>query len=182
MNQEIDIEKLFSGKFEHFEVNSSEEDWLQLSSRLKVSNFLKFSVMTFNIYYLVALFAFAGTATYSGVRNYALNKKIDQLETTIKAQEKKETNVSPSHSNPNPIITEPVKSEVKVNPKPVIQKKAANLEIIPAKKTASFTDTIKIAADPLQIDTTYNRKTKIKRTIVVKRDRVVIKDTTKLLK
>jgi cell division protein FtsL len=180
MNQEIDIEKLFSGKFEHFEVNSSEEDWRQLSSRLKVSNFLKFSVMTFNIYYLVALFAFAGTATYSGIRNYALNKKIDQLETTIKAQEKKETNVSLSHSHL--IINEPVKSEVKVNPKPVIQKKAANLEIIPAKKTASFTDTIKIAADPLQIDTTYNRKTKIKRTIVVKRDRVVIKDTTKLLK
>ena len=82
-----DIDKLFLKKFGSFEAKTSEEEWRALSPKLSRFNFLKFSFVTFNVYYLMLLTALAGTVAYSGVKNMELSKKVRTLEQNLKNQE-----------------------------------------------------------------------------------------------
>ncbi|HEX2937084.1 MAG TPA: hypothetical protein VHO72_17145 [Bacteroidales bacterium] len=94
MDNNHDIEKLFSGKLKNYQVAGSDADWQKISRKLGRNNFLKFSVVTFNIYYLSAIILFAGAASYSGVRNYTLNHKVQNLESSIEVYHK--TGVMPN--------------------------------------------------------------------------------------
>jgi hypothetical protein len=89
-NQEDQIEKLFSEKFEKYEVKSSEQEWLDISSKLNRVNFLKFSFVSFNIYYLAVIIAFAGTTTFTGIKNVELSNKVQRLEFSVRSYQKKE--------------------------------------------------------------------------------------------
>jgi hypothetical protein len=88
-----DIEKLFSSKLKNYQVSASDADWQKISSKLGRNNFVKFSLVTFNIYYLSAILLFAGSATYSGVKNYTLTHKVQKLEKAITVY--RETGVLP---------------------------------------------------------------------------------------
>lgn len=89
-NEKDDIEQLFSKKFEKYEVKSSEQEWLELSGKLSKVNFQKFSLTSFNIYYLSVMIALAGTTTFLGIKNYQMARKIYHLESTLQSLQKKE--------------------------------------------------------------------------------------------
>jgi hypothetical protein len=187
MDQELNIEKLFSKKFEHFEVTTSEEDWLKLNSKLKRNNFLKFSLVTFNVYYLLALITFAVTATFSGLNNHKLTKKVDQLEKTIKTYQKKEFILPPDSVKNGVIFMEPDqkkkiqnKTPLKAEPNPA---KSATMKMLqPLNHMAINDSSLKINDNPIQIDTLYVRKTKVVKNIVVKKNSVVVKDTMVIIR
>jgi hypothetical protein len=92
-NDKDDIEQLFSKKFEKYEAGSSEQEWLDLSVKLSKVNFLKFSFVSFNIYYLAVIITLAGTTAYSGFKNHQLSRKVHQLESSIQSiQQEKQLN------------------------------------------------------------------------------------------
>jgi hypothetical protein len=190
MNQEIDIEKLFSAKFDHFEVKSSEEDWLKLSSKLSVSNFLKFSLITFNIYFLFGLLTIAGVATYSGLKYYRLIKKVHQLEQTIEDFKKLEPIqnapfVAPIDTNQASVTKTNNSTEERTIRAEVQGKNAKTEEIVTnANPVQIIRDTAQVInALPLQSDTTNKNKIKkVKKTVTIKKDKVVIKDTVVITK
>jgi len=190
MNQEIDIEKLFSAKFDHFEVKSSEEDWLKLSSKLSVSNFLKFSLITFNIYFIFGLLTIAGVATYSGLKYYRLTKKVHQLERTIEDFQKLEPAqtapfVAPIDTNQANVTKTNNSSEKRTIRAEVQGKNVKTKEIVTnANPVPIIRDTAQVInALPLQSDTTNKNKIKkVKKTVTIKKDKVVIKDTVVITK
>jgi hypothetical protein len=186
MDQELNIEKLFSKKFEHFEVKTSEEDWLTLNSKLKRSNFLKFSIVTFNVYYLLALLTFAGTATYSGFNNHKLTKKVNQLEQTIKTYQKSER-IVPLDSVKKTTLIEPdqkktIQNTTPLKTEPTLAKPSVIKMLQPSTRVAINDSSLKINDNPLQVDTPYVRKTKVVKSIVVKKSSVVLKDTMVIVK
>lgn len=75
--------ELYSEKFEKFEFQTSNEDWDKLNSKLSKSNFFKFSFATFNMYFLIGFISFAATASYLGVTNIKLSKKNEILKNKI---------------------------------------------------------------------------------------------------
>ena len=182
MEPDFNIEKLFSKKFEHFEVTASEEDWLQLNSKLWRSNFLKFSTLTFNIYYLLALITFAGTATYSGFNNHHLTKKVDQLEKTIKTYQRKNVTFPVDSVKSSEIFIEPnpkkdVSNRTPIKAEPTVAKVATVKMLQPVDRPAINDSALKINDNPIQIDSHLVRKTKVVKSIIVKKNSVVVKDT-----
>ncbi len=192
MYNEQDIEKLFSKKFEKFEIKSSEEEWSRLSSKLSRSNFLKFSFVTFNVYYLLALLTFAGTATFTGYKNLRLTKEVKQLEQTIETYQKEKPtqvlSVPLDSDRINPQIIKANKSgdaKTAVGNNPGLQGKNVNIEgVKPSNVVLAVKDTSrKIDSKPVQVDTTNSKKIKrVKKTIAIKKDKVVVKDTVVITK
>ena|ERR1035437_3382622 len=175
MDQEYNIEKLFSKKFEHFEVTTSDEDWRKLNSKLRRNNFLKFSLVTFNVYYLLALITFAGTATYSGLTNHKLSKKVDQLEKTIKTYKKKELIFPVDSLKNSEIYTDPDQKKNIQHTTPLkaepTQAKSATIKMLqPLNHMAINDSSLKINENPIQIDTPYVKKTKVVKNIVIKKN------------
>jgi len=198
-NEKDDIERLFSKKFEKFEVKTSEEEWLNISSKLSRSNFLKFSFTTFNIYFLLVLVTFAGTATFTGIRNSQLSKKIYKLERTIQSYQSKE-HVHPASTFTDSANIQLAQPELKTDVKTVEFQKESNPKSIPEIK--SQTDKPKIKDVPLSssefeikdtaqkvvinpsIRDTVQRTIvrKVKKTFVIKPKTVVVKDTIVITK
>jgi len=184
MDQELNIEQLFSKKFEHFEVKASEEDWIKLNSKLSRSNFLKFSIVTFNIYWLLALLAFAGTAIYSGVYNHKMTKKVKQLEQTIQTYQKDmdgENTVAPVGPEKKEAILIERPHQTNNQKTPALHASPSNLVKAPIQMlqpSSRVDSSININEEPLQTDSSsYHRKTKVVKNIVVKKSSVIVKDT-----
>ena len=184
MDSEKDfLDKLYSDKFEKFEFQSSGDDWANLNSKLGKSNFLKFSFATFNIFILGAVIAFAGSATYLGVNHILQNKKIETLEKKVEVLQKQinnsETNAtfidSASLKNQkNTVITE-IKTEI-------TKKDERKQNVEDEKKTLQETnikkDSIIINPDTSSIIKTDPQKIKkIKKTVFIKQDKVIVADT-----
>ncbi len=198
MDKKDDIEKLFSKKFEKFEVKSSEEEWIHLSSKLNKSNFLKFSFVTFNIYYLLVLATFAGTATFAGIKNIQLTKKVYRLEQTVQTyqnadQKKPLTDQSVDSAKVLLPLFKPEESKevTKVEIKPANENRAKSIEPASSPKNRVSTEIPKEIKDTVkapiininQSDTTIKNKVrKVKKTLVVKPKTVVIKDTVVVTK
>ena len=194
-----DIEKLFSTKFERFEIQPSEKEWLDLSSRLSRTNFLKFSSTSFNIYYLVIMLILAGTVAWLSVANIELSEKVDLLRDALRVNKENDripgtpatNSISPVISNsPRPaehqeILPLPVQSEIK---KERAQKKENDLKsgerpLVSDQTSKDSIHNIAPAAPSITppVDTSAKNSVKIiKKVLIVKPKTVVIKDTVRI--
>lgn len=77
------IDDLFSDKLDKFELNSSPEEWSQLSSSLGKLNFFKFSFSTINAYVVGGAIALASTAGYVGINQFNNENTNDVIEDKI---------------------------------------------------------------------------------------------------
>lgn len=200
-NEKDNIGELFSKKFEKFEVKSSDQEWLELSSKLSKSNFLKFSFITFNVYYLMALVAFAGTATFTGIRNIQLSQKVQNLEQTVKSYQKQEEVTSSPAQYSDSVMSQPATSMEEIKPsktinakienrkkeEPAIKEKSDEVEKnnnqpLPNSPAEVKDNSVKSAV-MTSVDTTNKpRFRKVKKTLVVKPNPVVVKDTVVITK
>jgi hypothetical protein len=236
-NEKDNIEKLFAEKFGNFESQTSEKDWNSLYAKLRIANFMKFSVATFNIYFLVTLVALAGTTAFFGINNAILSGKVKHLENSIQksslqnaenrtsdflvdtvnipsgltnreeannsvknihqnSSDANEANVSFDTKSTSADKINPGKSISKklINPSPLtnsatlkerndIAKKSTNdrtdenclgtenKNLLPDSSVTANSDTLKtIATDSKKIK-------KVKKTVLIKQDKVVVKDT-----
>ena len=199
-NEKDNIENLFSKKFEKFEVKSSDQEWLELSSKLSKTNFLKFSFITFNVYYLMVLVTFAGTATFTGIRNMQLSNKVEKLEQAVQSyQIKEQTNSSPAtysdsiKSLPTAIEeNKPAKNlntiiETKKKDEPEIKVKAKEEEKTvsppPVNLPMEVKDNSLKPEVPSSVDSASKPKFRmVKKTLVVKPKPIVLKDTVVITK
>lgn len=192
MNSSHDIEKLFSSKLKNYQVTASDADWQKISRKLGRTNFLKFSVVTFNVYYLSAILLFAGTATYSGVKNYTLNHKVQKLEKSIAVYHK--TGVFPEieEAIDTTLVPEPEEPELMQSTTlPSLELKKISESSHNAKpdaKHAALTDTVVTPkADSVKTEAPKENKMdsvsvekrvkRVKKTIYVKPTDVVKRDT-----
>jgi len=199
-NEKDNIENLFSKKFEKFEVKSSDQEWLELSSKLSKTNFLKFSFITFNVYYLMVLVTFAGTATFTGIRNMQLYNKVEKLEQVVQSyQMKEQTNSSPAtysdsiKSKPaaieenkpaktiNTIIEDKKKAEPEIKVKAKEEEKTVSLP--PVNPPMEVKDNSLKPEVPSSVDSASKPKFRmVKKTLVVKPKPIVLKDTVVITK
>jgi hypothetical protein len=187
-----DIDKLFSKKFEKFEVKPSEGEWLELSPKLSRFNFLRFSFVTFNIYYLTVIVLFAGTATFTSVRNIQLSQKVDHLEQSLKIYQKNEE--TKKISVPSPEV-EDVSKPVSSKTHEFAVKKSKPSKNVESSLPSTYSEsenpekhnTQKEIKDTAQISTQiFNRPDtlakikvkKIKKTFVIKPRVVIVKKDT----
>lgn len=199
MDSNHDIEKLFSSKLKNYQVSASEGDWQKISRKLGRNNFLKFSVVTFNIYYLSAILLFAGTASYSGIRNYSLNHKVKKLEQSIAIYHK--SGVLPNIEEPidTAEIAEPEEPElIQSTTMPSLEMKrisepahkvteenktlVADTFVIPKADTAKMNIPTDFKKDSVATEKRVKRVKKtiyVKPTDVVKRDTVIISKPSK---
>lgn len=202
-NEKNYIENLYSDKFKKFEIKTSEEEWDSLNSKLIKTNFFKFSFVTFNIFYLMAFLAFAGSTAYFGISNVLLTKKVKFLENVLSHKQNTENN--------DFIVNDSILSE-----KTVMNAKAAvlNIKKIQQKSTQKITDIKNISSKEPKIsepandidtvksiiqalnDTTVivksesvakplseiQKVTKVKKTVLIKKDTVFVKDTVVIKK
>ena len=129
-NKKNYIENLYSEKLGKFEYQTNNADWEALSAKLSKTNFMKFSFATFNVFYLGALLAFAGSSAYLGIANYTLSSKIQLLESKIEILSKNEEFLKRNISIPNTFENQNVTLE---NNKAINNKKTtkiANNEIV----------------------------------------------------
>jgi hypothetical protein len=193
MNKENDyIDKLYSEKFDNFEDQTSDSDWISLNSKLSKSNFLRFSFVTFNIFYLAVLLMFAGTSTYLGVSNIIYTKEIQKLEEKIKVlQQQSDTTESLTLTTDSITIENKVqKTEIKrenslLNNKEI---QASNIEYksntsIDKALINTSKDSVYLKPDSISVSKTIPVKiNKVKKTIFVKQDKVIVKDTVVIKK
>jgi hypothetical protein len=194
MNDEQNIEKLFSKKFEKFEIKSSDEEWTRLSSKLSMSNFLRFSFATFNVYYLLALICFAGTAAITCINNYNLTKKIEHLEQSIETYQKRDSirnlptvPIDSAHLYEDAIKNTPehkkeINTDLSIKNTPESAKKDENLNQ-PSNMLETIQDTTKKKEiKPTQSDSVSHKMKKVKKTVTIKKESVVVKDTIVITK
>jgi hypothetical protein len=189
-NENDYIDKLYSGKFEKFEVQSSDDDWTRLNSKLGKSNFLKFSFASFNVFYLAAFLSFAGTASYLGVHSAIQSSKIDSLEKKIevlikKVEKQEELLILTDSAN-----TEEVEINIDENKTNIpvqnveIQKTPTDNKDNILKNTPEIsikTDSVAQKTDSSVINKSPKQKiSKVKKTVFVKKDRVLITDTVRI--
>jgi hypothetical protein len=194
-----DIEKLFSTKFERFEIQPSEKEWLNLSSKLSRMNFWKFSSASFNIYYLVVIIALAGTVVWLSVSNIQLSGKIDLLRDALRTNKENDripttpatNSISPViSSNPHPAkhteaLPLPVQSKTKKEMLPIKESdlKKGELPSIPDQKNKDSIRNITPIVPLIKptADTSVKNTVKIiKKVLIVKPKPVVIKDTVRI--
>ncbi len=192
MDSNHDIGKLFSNKLKNYQVAGSEADWQKISSKLGRANFVKFSLVTFNIYYLSAILIFAGSATYSGVKNFALTHKVQKLEKSIEAYQKtgilpvtEESSIdttefvepeAPDHIESSAIPSIDLKQISEPLTKGRQEKKKIPSDTISAPKVDTvITTTSKVVlSDSFKVE---KRIKKVKKTVYVKPDDIVKRDT-----
>jgi len=192
MHNENDfIDKLYSEKLGDNKFQTTSEEWDLLNAKLSKSNFLKFSFTSFNIIYLAVLVSFAGTALFFGVGYHFQSKKIQNLEQTITILNDKKNDSLIQTINEDTVSANNTDREneiVKTNEPVLIGKKTKNQarnQIISANDSivkltlSAKTDTSQAA----KVDTTTLLRPeppkikRIKKTVFVKQDNVVIKDT-----
>ena len=191
-NRNDDIDKLFSKKFEKYEVKTSEEEWLELSPKLSRSNFLRFSYITFNIYYLSVIMVLAATVGFAGVKNYQLTQKLISLEQNVKTSSPKEKTISTPTSPVETKKEEESKatvdqSSIIMTTKPVqpvnsvISIKAKEKEQPNVKEERK--DTAQLSSQNLTVSDSLSqiKIKKIKRTLVVKPRTVIVKKDTVII-
>lgn len=183
------IANLFSKKFEKFQVQTSNEEWARLNSKLNRLNFVKFSFATFNIYYLIVIVGLAGTVTYSSISYINLSKKLKSLEKEIGTDitYKNETPSLPHATNGAKDVIKRLDQEKEKKAdsdfnhgdnkqvKPEKSKKIENSEI----NKESFKE---VVAPPIQTDTLKPPIKRVKKIISIKPTQVVIKDTVIIIK
>jgi len=192
MDSEKDyIDKLYSEKFEKFEFHSSGDDWSKLNGKLGKSNFLKFSFATFNIFFLGALLAFAGTATFLGVTNIKKSEKIEELEKKVEIFQEKENKSIPSlvdsiiieNQDNRTEISDEIKALNAANKNEVLQKLSETKEKTIAPEIVIKKDSVHAKTDSAtHIKSEPPKINKVKKTIFIKKDKVVLKDTVVIKK
>ncbi|HEY4784484.1 MAG TPA: hypothetical protein VIH57_00480 [Bacteroidales bacterium] len=187
------IEELFTRRFENFEVKSTEEEWIRLNARLSKSNFLRFSFVTFNIYYLVVIAAFAGTASFMSIKNYHLSQEVKRLQrSVINYQQREQEKQLPRQRSDSTKFLPPAKEtleskETSTDHKNHIkQNKGQPVEPAPSVQNKVETEAFKVLKDSSKtslpnitvVDTMEKSKArKVKKILVVKPKTVIIKDT-----
>ena len=186
------VDKLYSDKFSKFESNISSDDWTKLSTKLGKTNFLRFSFTTFNAYFLSAIISFAAVAAYFGVNNVNLSNKIEKLEDKIEVliEQQNLNDKEPllhdtfTIEEPKMNVQDEITDKVVVKTKP-LNKVKNEIELFPEKakidSTIMLSDSLAIAKP----DTTIVKPKKvirIKKTVYVKQNQVIIKDTVKIKK
>jgi hypothetical protein len=190
-----DIEKLFSTKFERFEVKPSEGEWLSLSSKLSRMNFWKFSYSSLNVYSLVLLSALAGAAVWFGVANIHLTEKNHILRDSIRVyQEKVRTITLPSTDSSSipfrkELPTDRKNEKISTTPSQVkkrIAGKEVDNSVKPEDKQAASTQSGKdsvrnaVPAPPGNDSIAKAPVRRVKKLVVVKPKTVVVKDTVNI--
>jgi hypothetical protein len=187
-NEKDYLDKLYSEKFEKFEFQSTGDDWNQMNSKLGKSNFLKFSFATFNIFILGALIAFAGSATYFGVNHIIQSNKIESLEKKIEVLQDQV-----NKNEPKSIIIDSASIEKNEKKQEFIDaskgKKGESIDNIKENKnekivlTEANTKKDSIIVKPDSIFKAEAQKIKkVKKTVFIKKDKVLVTDTVRIKK
>lgn len=185
-NEKNYIEKLYAQKFGHYEPQTSEDDWNKLNSKLSRSRFLKFSFTTFNIFYLTVLFAFASTVSYLGVENHQLNRKVQLLEENIETIHNQERQTPQLLSDTLSVEKQEVLQEPKNTTNVPASKptEPQNIEYTsPRVSTILQNQVSKADSVSVKLDTASTIKSepprikRVKKTIFVKQDKIIVKDT-----
>lgn len=192
-NEEEYIKDLYSKKFENFEVKTSDDQWLKLNSKLKRKNFMRFSISTINVFYLTMFVVFAGSAVYFGINNQHLSKRIQDIENDVNSiglkdslirEPQEEVKLADTVTFKNFHVDtisnqrHKVKTIKKNLSKPEFVKdtmmNVTSPELIDHVKDSSFN----IAPDTTEISIPVKPVVKhVKKTVLVKQNKVVIKDT-----
>jgi len=186
-NRKDYIDKLYSEKLGKFESKISTDDWSKLSPKLAKSNFLKFSFVTFNAYFLTAIVSFATAATYLGVNNIKQSKIIERLEDKIEVLQEQQikNNIEPLLLDTF-AIEEPEVDDIEVVETKPIKKIEEKIEQLPKQLKGDSINTKKDSLVVAKPDTSRIKPKKvirrIKKKVFVKQDKVVIKDTVKVMK
>jgi len=196
MDKESDfLDKLYSEKFDKFEDQAFDNDWIKLSSKLGKSNFLKFSFVTFNVFYLAVILTFAATSTYMSVSNIIKTKKIQNLEKKIEElQQKQDTTEAFALTNDSIIIENTgqeaeVKNEINLlkneNKKELKQNRDEEKadKSIAKSQIGTAKDSVFIKPDSSSVNRIVPVKiNKVKKTIFIKQNKVLVKDTVVIKK
>jgi hypothetical protein len=196
MDNEFDyIDKLYSEKFDKFEDQTSGSEWDRLDSQLGKSNFLKYGFATFNVFYLAAFLTFAGTATFLGVKSIKQSTEIRKLEHKVEVLQKQvnQNETYPVLADSAATKSQEEKPENKIETKPVEKKEtsiaiqninnskenlSSNKPTLNLKKDSVYTklDTSStIKKEPVKIN-------RVKKTVYIKKDNVIVKDTVRIKK
>lgn len=192
-NEEEYIKDLYSKKFENFEVKTSDDQWLKLNSKLRRKNFMRFGISTINIFYLTIFFVFAGSTVYFGINNQHLSKRILDLENDANSVGLKDS-LSPKLEEEVKVIDtvsiESLHADTISNQKhkvKTVKKNVSKPEFV--KDTMKnvlypeLNDHVKDSSFNKGSDTTHVRipakpvVKHVKKTVLVKQNKVVIKDT-----
>jgi len=180
----MNLDDIYKSKFKDYEASSS-LDWGSINSKLKRKDFVRFNPMRFNLYYLLILISFSAFSSYSVVKNHI-------LKTENKNLVKKVTGMNRSiDSLQNTVIYLPAtindQMELLINKNhPEIIGKGIRLKDIPLIIDADTLRNMQPAvADTVTVnnskDVQQKLVRKIKRTVVVKQNVVVKKDSLKEL-
>jgi hypothetical protein len=135
--------------------------WHELEGRVKRSNFFKFSMMTFNVYYLSLILTFAMAGGFAAYKAIDFSKKMVDKNKTIEQKERNEKIIMHTLDSLDQIV--------KKNDSLAVSENKDNQKIIQAR-------TIKQPDQPP--DTVTNivvKKTVVKKQLIVKKPQ--IKDT-----
>lgn len=185
-NEKDYLEKLYAAKLGNYEPQTSEDDWIKLNSKLSRSRFLKFSFTTFNIFYLAVLFAFAGAVTYMGIENRNLNRKVQLLKENIETIHKQAPQTPPFFSDTLSVIKQEILQEAKNTTTPPVSKPTEPQKIEYTSPQVSTTlqihvskaDSVSVKLDTASaIKSEPQRIKRVKKTIFVKQDKIIVKDT-----
>lgn len=196
------IDKLYSEKFEEFEMKTASDDWAALSTKLARANFIKFSLATFNVYYLAAMVVLTATVVFFAVTNLNLNDKIENLENKINQSENPEVINFQEDPNVDSSSVGSIVSEAEMIDKALPQKEAKKNQdeiknvgknkILKAEETSKIEekDTLASNVNPIIVETpdsiaikaSTTKIKRIKKTVFVKKEQVIVNDTVKINK
>ena len=195
-----DIDKLYSDKFENYQFQLKGYEWIKLSSKLNVANFLKFSFTTFNAYFLGIIVSFFALSAFLGFGYLNKSNEIDNIKNNL------ENVIPPNSKNELPQLlhdTILIKNSVdEVIIKDIQNPKEQNTSISPPqendtlkkgfmeKSTISVGDSLNQNLDTFSVSNSDNSDNlkeipkikRVKKTIYIKKDQVIVTDTIKIKK
>lgn len=202
-NKMDDIDKLYSDKFENFEFHSSDDEWGKLSSKLAKANFLKFSYSTFNIYYLTAIFGFFAFLVYLGLIIFPTTAEFDpqqkfpgklmELKTVVEKQEfasdsTMKTSVQDEQTIQKDSKAKEIYQDAKIDSlvaKDILKRETSKLISSDVKESLDKNhDSLTLSkSDTSDVIIQQTPKIKrVKKTIVIRKDQVIVTDTVKIKK
>lgn len=107
-SEKDDIENIFKDTFRDYDVNTSNNEWLSISKKLSVNNFINFNPFNFNIYYVGLLVVTTVVASVLIINTYS-NKPLPDTGTVD--QIKTESSSGPDIINKIPIDTLTIQKE-----------------------------------------------------------------------
>ena len=174
----MNIDDLYSNSLNDYRKKSETGEWEMLSRRVKRGNFLSFSFVRMNVYYVLLFFSVTAFAGYSTVRTMLLERKVETLNQTVSAYKRSLNSMKAKHAAPAFIMKDTLGLSVgivkQVMPAPKQNVMNNVKQLIPATAKADTIRSVDTGKTKTQVSIH-----KIKKTIYLKPKVFVSRDTLK---